>query len=115
LIARKLIFAIAMVCVCVAVPGSGAHSQTLYLDCARAEQPEWCRASQAQQREEENAFRRRDYTAMRNRAFCLWTGCDGAVKIDRSSSCVVRRVIMRHPQADRGDESHLANCVRAGQ
>ena len=111
---RTLIFAAAMGCASLMVQGPGAHAQTLYLPCERAEQPAFCRASQAQQREEEDAFRRRDYTAMRNRAFCLWTGCDGAVKIDRASSCVVRRVIMRHPQADRGDETHLANCVRAG-
>lgn len=98
----------------IVVGAQAAQAQTLYLDCARASNPVLCRENQAQQRSEEGQFRARQYTAMRNRAFCLWTGCDGAVKIDRKSACIVRRYIMRHPDADAGDESNLAMCIRGG-
>lgn len=91
-----------------------ASAQTLYLDCSRAANPSLCRENQEQQRREENGFRARDYQAMRNRAYCLWSGCDGAVKIDRKSACVVRRYIMRHPKADAGDEANLVPCIRGG-
>jgi hypothetical protein len=63
-----------------------------------------------------NAFRAGDYQAMRNRAFCLNTGCDGAVRIDRKASCVIRRDIMRKHAGnfDRSDEMHMSACTMAG-
>lgn len=94
--------------------GAPAASQTLYLDCARAADPSACRDSQAQQRREEGAVKRREYTALRNRAFCLWNSCDGAVKIDRKSSCVIRRYIIMSKMGDGGDESSFAMCINNG-
>lgn len=35
-----------------------------------------------------------DYQAQRNVAFCLISGCDGAVQIDKSSGCAWRSVIL---------------------
>lgn len=58
--------------------------------------------------------RRGDYQAMRNIAFCMWDGCDGAVEIDRKGSCAWRRRIARLKRADRNDETHYARCVATG-
>lgn len=75
-----------------------------------------CEASHQQLRGEAAGARHGDYGAMRNVAFCLWTGCDGAVKIDRKASCQWRRAIMRqHARTvDGGDEAHFARCVSHG-
>lgn len=60
--------------------------------------------------------RRGQYQAMRNVAFCMWDGCDGAVRRDRKGACAWRRAIMRqHPKTfDTSDEMNLAMCVRSG-
>lgn len=103
--------AIAMAAVMtVAAPGMAQETR----DCARAADPQWCRAMQGSFRE---ALQRpRDYTAMRNVALCLWDGCDGAVAINRAASCRIRRQIMdtHRTRVDRSDETHFANCVAAG-
>lgn len=86
------------------------------LQCSRAADPEWCRASQQKLKSETADYRRGDYTAMRNRALCLWDGCDGAFERDPAASCAIRREIVRkHSRRfDGNDEMHLANCSRRG-
>lgn len=92
-----------------------AEARVKFLDCAAASDPALCRQSQAQLRSEAQASTR-DYGAMRNVAFCLWDGCDGAIERDRKQSCSVRRKIMdvHKRKVDRGDEGHFATCVQAG-
>lgn len=96
---------------------AAAHSASAApqpLDCSRSGEPDLCRQAQAQyQAERKNAG---DYGPMRNAAFCLWTGCDGAFRVNRKEACQIRRQIMkRHArQVDRSDEQHFANCVQAG-
>lgn len=84
------------------------------LDCATSSEPDWCRQSQTQYREERSNAG--GYTPMRNVAYCLWTGCDGAFAIDRKQSCALRRQIMQkhRKQVDGNDEIHFANCVSSG-
>ncbi len=50
-----------------------------------------------------------DYKAQRNVAFCLITGCDGAVLIDKSAGCAWRAVIleMNSGAASDGDASNM--------
>lgn len=43
-----------------------------------------------------------------------WLGCYGVVAMDLSISCAWRRRIMKHPKADRSDESHFARCIERG-
>ncbi|CAN7319052.1 hypothetical protein LJR009_001623 [Bosea sp. LjRoot9] len=85
-----------------------------FLSCDNAKEPAYCRQAQAQQRSE--AAEPKTYTTRRNTAFCLWTGCDGAIAIDRKASCEIRRAIMKQypKEVDRGDDQHFANCVNAG-
>jgi hypothetical protein len=98
-----------------AIMASRADARVKLLDCARAPDPGLCRQSQEQVREELPQASR-DYGAMRNVAFCLWDGCDGAVERDRRQSCQIRRRIMdmHKRKVDRGDEGHFAACVQAG-
>lgn len=58
--------------------------------------------------------KRREYQGMRDVAYCQWTGCDGAVVVNRSSSCAWRRMIMITGRADPGDEANLSTCRRNG-
>lgn len=84
--------------------------------CPRTSGVDWCALAQEQARKERAAFQRGDYTAMRNRAFCLWTGCDGAFERDPEASCAIRREIVRrhNRRFDSSDETHLANCSSRG-
>lgn len=86
-----------------------------FLDCGRAVDSALCRQSQEQLRSEASSAER-DYGAMRNVAYCLWTGCDGAVARDMKAACTIRRAIMKRHQAkvDGNDEQHFARCVQAG-
>lgn len=86
-----------------------------FLDCGKASDPALCRQSQEQLRSEA-ASAGRDYGAMRNAAYCLWTGCDGAIARDNKAACVIRRAIMKRHQSkvDGNDEQHFARCVQAG-
>lgn len=89
------------------------------LGCANVPDQAMCRAGIEQIRQEGPALARGVYQAMRNAALCQWDGCDGAVAIDRKSSCAWRREIMRRHsrpggEADRGDEMHLGRCASAG-
>lgn len=99
--------------VLLALPGA-ATAQIRMLDCSRSSDPAWCQSAQEQyQRERSQAG---SYNAMRNEAFCLATGCDGAFVRDMRASCVIRRQIMdkHRRQVDRSDEMHFASCVNAG-
>lgn len=93
---------------------SAAFAAPELLDCSRSSQAEWCRQAQEQYRAERAT--RREYTPMRNVAYCLWTGCDGAFRINRKESCAIRRQIMKQHsrQVDGSDEMHFSNCVQAG-
>lgn len=96
-----------------------AQAQLVEMGCPAGPNRIWCEQAQAQAREEAGAFRRKDYTAMRNVAFCLETGCDGAFRRDRAAGCAIRREIMRRHyraggEADASDEMNLAACVRSG-
>lgn len=94
---------------------SAADARMKFLDCSAASDPDLCRQSQAQLRGEASAADR-DYGAMRNVAFCLWDGCDGAIDRDRKQSCQMRRKIMdvHKRKVDRSDEGHFATCFQAG-
>lgn len=103
-----------IVALALAACASSAEAAPRLLDCARSSEPDICRQAQSQYREER--ANPNDYTSMRNVAYCLWTGCDGAFAIDRAGSCKIRRSIMdRHRNVrDGNDDMHFANCVRAG-
>jgi hypothetical protein len=53
-----------------------------------------------------------DYQAQRNIAFCLFTGCQGAVIIDKALSCAWRTVILAaaSSEVDATDTSNLQAC-----
>lgn len=73
-----------------------------------------CSAARRQIGPQATEARRGDYQAMRNVAFCMWDGCDGAVKVDRKASCEWRRRIIKLKQADRNDELSLSRCLMGG-
>ena len=93
-----------------------AQAQTIFLDCGAAPNPAACKDSRDQLRAENAAFARRDYQAARNRAFCLWTGCNGAIQIDKKSSCFVRKFIIQYmsSKVDDTDMDNLRMCINAG-
>lgn len=53
-----------------------------------------------------------DYQAQRNIAFCLFTGCQGAVTVDKSLACAWRTVILAAAtsEVDATDTSNLQAC-----
>lgn len=53
-----------------------------------------------------------DYQAQRNIAFCLFTGCQGAVIVDKALSCAWRTVILAaaSSEVDATDTSNLQAC-----
>lgn len=53
-----------------------------------------------------------DYQAQRNIAFCLFTGCQGAVMVDKSLACAWRTVILAAAtsEVDATDTSNLQAC-----
>ena len=72
----------ASLCIAVFVLSAGsAFAAPKLLNCAASSEPDWCRQSQTQYQEERSNAG--GYTPMRNIAYCLWTGCDGAFAVDR--------------------------------
>ena len=104
---------IMIVALAVLIP-SGAMAQSLPMwgDCAKASERAFCEANLRQQQRERPALLRSDYQAMRNAAFCQWSGCDGAVDVDRISSCAWRRLILR---LHGGPSGRADNIDRASQ
>ena len=76
--------------------------------CGLAEKEKLCNANRAQfEREFPDAYAG-DYQAQRNVAFCLLSGCDGAVRVNRTLGCAWRRVILLSgsPKVDQTDISN---------
>ncbi len=86
----------------------------LLRSCVGAADSQWCEEAHAMYRK--HGPRPADHTGMRNIAYCQWTGCGGAFRIDRAGSCALRRDIMRRfvGRTDGSDDLHFANCVKAG-
>ncbi len=83
--------------------------------CDVAKDRNWCRHGLKTVREQLPQAREGNYQAMRNIAFCLIDGCDGAVKPDRAGGCGWRRAIMQvhggpGGRAERSDEANLDLC-----
>jgi hypothetical protein len=96
-----------------------AQAPPRVLGCSNAPDRTLCLSSVEQIRNEAQALARGGYQAMRNAAFCQWSGCDGAVAIDRKSACAWRREVMRRHykpggEAALSDEINLGLCVRTG-
>ena len=96
-----------------------AQTAPVILGCGSTSDKVLCESEIVSLRGEGARLARGDYQAMRNAAFCQWTGCDGLVIVNRASSCAWRRqIIKKHykdgGEADRTDESHLGACSRAG-
>jgi hypothetical protein len=75
----------------------------------------WCRHGLKMMQNELPAARQGKYQAMRNIAFCLTDGCEGAVRRDRAAGCAWRRAILQvhgvpGGRADKSDEANLATC-----
>lgn len=55
----------------------------------------------------------KDYQAQRNLAYCLQSGCGGAIATDRAEACAWRYVIVASddPQLDQSDALNLDHCT----
>lgn len=83
--------------------------------CETARDRNWCRHGLKTVREQLPLAREGQYQAMRNIAFCLIDGCDGAVKPDRAGGCGWRRAILQvhggpGGRADRSDQANFDLC-----
>jgi hypothetical protein len=83
--------------------------------CESVPDRNWCRHGLKMMQDELPAARQGRYQAMRNIAFCLTDGCEGAVRRDRAGGCAWRRAILQvhgvpGGRADRSDEANLATC-----
>jgi hypothetical protein len=87
--------------------------------CEVAVDKNWCRHGLQSMQKELPGARQGNYQAMRNVAWCMVDGCEGAVRRDRAGGCAWRRAIMQlhgHQggRADRSDETNLAQCTSWG-
>jgi hypothetical protein len=83
--------------------------------CENARDRNWCRHGLKMMQDQLPAARQGRYQAMRNIAFCLIDGCEGAVRQDRAGGCAWRRAIIEvhgvpGGRADKSDEANLAAC-----
>jgi hypothetical protein len=92
-----------------------ALAAPLLQSCETVRDRNWCRHGLKMMQDELPAARQGRYQAMRNIAFCLIDGCEGAVRRDRAGGCAWRRAIIEvhgRPggRADKSDEANLALC-----
>lgn len=62
--------------------------------CSGSKWPDVCEQTQKSFPADWRAANDGDYQGQRNVAYCLSTGCDGAVAVDRSAGCAWRMVIL---------------------
>ena len=88
--------------------GASAEEPPKGRSCAVSKDPEWCRTNKKQFFAVYPMAFAGDYQAQRNVAFCLQTGCDGAVEIFRPEGCAWRAVILLSGSTD-VDDSDVVN------
>lgn len=89
-----------------------ADDMVLRGDCEDGPMKAFCEDAKNTFAKEYAAALRGNYDAQRNVAFCLSTGCDGAVRQDRSRGCAWRFVIILSgsPKIAAGDRMNLQAC-----
>lgn len=72
-----------------------------------------CKLDQAQTVAEMKRAYEGNYQGQRNLAYCLWSGCNGAIVKAQTLGCAWRIVILASgsPEVGSGDVSNLTNCV----
>lgn len=75
------------------VPSRAQDAQEHLGGCSFAADVQWCEISRKQFADEFPQALRGDYQAQRNVAYCLSTGCDGAVQVSAPHGCAWRIVI----------------------
>lgn len=91
-------------------------------DCSTSRYANECKYTKASWPDDYKAATSGDYQGQRNVAFCLSTGCDGAIRINKILGCAWRFVILEsgHLKVDSTDTSNLqfycgpANLDQAG-
>lgn len=80
-----------------------------YSDCAASRNPDNCKYTKESWPDDYKAATSGDYQGQRNVAFCLSTGCDGAVRINKILGCAWRFVILEsgHLSVDSTDTTNL--------
>lgn len=78
-------------------------------DCASSRNPANCEYTKTSWPEDYRGAISGDYQGQRNVAFCLSTGCDGAIRINKILGCAWRFVILEsgHLSVDMTDTSNL--------
>lgn len=82
-------------------------------DCPAGPDKVFCDRHRADFKKQYPAALKGDYQSQRNVAFCLSTGCDGAVNQNRITGCAWRIVIMRSGslKVDQSDSSNHDRCM----
>jgi hypothetical protein len=99
-----------------AVPGTSAFAQNArdYLSpsCPTGPDAALCEQNRGEFLKEHPQAMRGDYQSQRNVAFCMITGCDGAVRVNTITGCAWRMVIVASGsmKVDRSDTSHIESC-----
>ncbi len=97
------------------LPSQAAGADDHLALCAHPPEAAQCEADRAEFRQAFAAAHRGDYQAQRNVAFCLETGCHGAVRPNPTLACAWRTVILLSgsPRVDVTDRSnHRLACGR---
>lgn len=82
---------------------SAAPAADLVIDtCDTAKDVPYCQYTRTKIQEQLLLAKQGDYQARRNVGYCLSSGCDGAVVIDKVEACAWRIVVMNQNSADAG-------------
>ena len=72
------------------VSAQSRDAESYFGDCSTAAEPTWCEATQKTWPDDVAGAFAGDYQGLRNMAYCLSTGCNGAIVIDKREGCAWR-------------------------
>lgn len=82
---------------------SSVAAADLVLDtCGAAKDVPYCQHTRTKIQEQLRQAMQGDYQARRNVGYCLSSGCDGAVVIDKVEACAWRIIVLNENSADAG-------------
>lgn len=111
---KSIVLAALLACAPLAALAAEADQYMTPGDCAASGNKAFCLQSAKQFRDEFPRALKGEYDAQRNVAYCLTTGCDDAVKVNKPIGCAWRAVILSSGsrKVDRADTTAFDSVCR---
>lgn len=104
---KFVVAATALLILAAPVSAQSRDADSYLADCTAAAEPSWCEAAQKTWPNDLAGAFAGDYQGLRNVAYCLSTGCNGSVEIDKREGCAWRA--LAYAAAPTGDDKILEN------